>query len=274
MPWSGLELVDVCKGFSGRGHALASVSLKIMRGECAVVMGENGCGKSTLLRLAVGLVRPDSGEVMSHFTGGRVVPYITPSCGVVMEGATRLYERLSLTENCRYLTASRGKRWDSGYFGFLCDRLQLSAADIPFRKLSTGNKQRGYVIASLCHRPDLVVLDEPTLGLDEVGVALLSSLIRWAVTETRCAVLVASHDTEFVDSIGSRFYQLSRGGLVLRGSCSDSVRSKWKVRVNGASDGELLGSEHTAISPLIAHIGRSAAGIDARCVSIVRVESA
>ncbi len=273
MPWLGLELVNVCKGFAGAGHALAPVSLNVVRGECVVVRGENGCGKSTLLRLAVGLVRPDSGKVLSHFSDGTSVRDITPSCGVVMEGATRLYERLSLTENCRYLTASRGKRWDSGYFRVLCDQLQLDAPHIPFRKLSTGNKQRGYVIASLCHRPDLVVLDEPTLGLDEVGVALLASLIRCTVAESRCAVLIASHDAGFVDSIGSRFYQLSPAGMVERAESSGSVSSKWEVRVNGARGGELLGSEHGAISPLIDHIERSVTGIDPRCVSIVRVGS-
>ena len=211
--WGGMSVKGVFKSYPGRGLVLGDVSLSLNRGECLALLGINGSGKSTLLRILLGLVSIDAGAVVFRNSRDQPIPVARVARGAILEGRTSLYERLSLRENCAYFSSARGRPLDAPYFRRLCELLRIEDVERPIRKLSTGNKQRCSIVASLCHRPSLLVLDEPTLGLDSDGAQRLEATMRSLTDQDGTAIIVASHDVSFMRSVAQRAMRLDRGQL-------------------------------------------------------------
>lgn len=202
---------DLHKDFSGHPKALAGVSLSVFQGQSVAIVGPNGSGKSTLFKTIVGLIEPTSGHVRllgrSLIGAGRDGLDRT---GLLLEGRSNLYERLSIQENCDYACRVRGKRVNRRYMQTLADGLGLTALARPVRRLSTGNRQRAALLCALAPRPDLIMLDEPTLGLDVESIQALQSLLR---DEQRrgASVIIISHDAGFVAATAERVIGMERG---------------------------------------------------------------
>lgn len=133
------------------------------------------------------------------------------------------YERLSLRENCEYFCAARGVRFDEAYFQQLTRDFRVESTSKPLRKLSTGNKQRCSIIASLLHRPVLVILDEPTLGLDREGIEALCSAVRRLRAEYGTTFVVTSHDPTFIEATCESEIVIESGRLVREGPLQRSA---------------------------------------------------
>jgi len=228
--WTGLSLSGVCKSYPGRGVVLDHLMLEVERGECVALLGVNGSGKSTLLRIILGLVAADSGVVGFRDAARGFVATESVRRGALLEGRTSLYERLSLRENCAYFSSARGSRLDEVYFRSLCDLLRVEDVNRPVRKLSTGNKQRCSIIASLCHRPQLLILDEPTLGLDAEGTERLGETLRALAEQQGTTIVVASHDPAFMRSVAQRALRLADGQLEPQQAWPDK-QGRWSVEV-------------------------------------------
>lgn len=211
--WGGMSVKGVFKSYPGRGLVLEDVSLSLNRGECLALLGINGSGKSTLLRILLGLVSTDAGAIVFRNSRDQPIPIARVDRGAILEGRTSLYERLSLRENCAYFSSARGRPLDAPYFRRLCELLRIEDVERPIRKLSTGNKQRCSIVASLCHRPSLLVLDEPTLGLDSDGAQRLEATVRSLADQDGTAIIVASHDVSFMRSVAQRAMRLDCGQL-------------------------------------------------------------
>jgi ABC-type multidrug transport system ATPase subunit len=211
-------------------QALRGLSLNVEPGDIVGLLGPNGSGKTTAVKLLTGLCSADGGQL--HWRGrpvplGQHAPHLR-EFGVLLEGRGACYERLSTLENARYFCGLREARFDRGHFDQLARLLDIADVHAPLRQLSTGNKLRASLLGTLVHRPALALLDEPTLGLDLFGVERLQALVRHAAGDGM-AVLVGSHDLNFVERISRRILCLRRGAPVFDGTQADFLRLDHEV---------------------------------------------
>ncbi|GAB0101939.1 ABC transporter ATP-binding protein [Nocardia sp. JMUB6875] len=213
----------------GTHTAVDAVSMTVRRGEIYGFLGPNGAGKTTTLRMLVGLIRPSSGTaaVLGRQPGD---PDGLRRMGVLIEGPG-FYPYLSGRDNLRVLARYRGVGDDE--VAEALARVALSArGKDKFRTYSLGMKQRLGVAAALLGRPDLLILDEPTNGLDPAGMAEMRELITGLAADGHTVVL-SSHLLAEVQEICDRVGVISGGRLLvestvreLRGTASLFVRAE------------------------------------------------
>lgn len=213
MATAAVEVRDASKRF-GALRALDGVSLVVEQGEFFALLGPNGAGKTTLISALGGLVRPDSGrlavmgrDVATEFGEARRLLGIVPQ-EVVFDPFFSVRETLELQSG--YF----GLRANSAWIGELLERLALGAkADANMRSLSGGMKRRVMVAQALVHRPPVIVLDEPTAGVD---VELRQTLWQF-VRELNAAghtIVLTTHYLEEAQSLCSRIAMMKAGRLV------------------------------------------------------------
>ena len=191
--------------------ALSEVSLELHRGEVFGYLGPNGAGKTTTLRILMGLLRPTSGtaRVFGRDTW-RDGPQVHRQVGYVA-GDVALYDRLSGAEILRYLASLRGGV-DVDHAQLLAKKLDADL-DRPVRTLSKGNRQKIAIIQALMARPELLVLDEPTTGLDPLVQQQVHELLREHAAGGG-TVLLSSHILSEVQVVADRVGILRAGRLV------------------------------------------------------------
>lgn len=209
-------------------NALRDVSMSVGNGEIVGVLGPNGSGKTTLIKIISGLCIPETGGIEWH-----THKKAKPNLGMLLEGRPNLMERLSTLENAQYYCSLRQCHFHPRLFGQLGQDLGLSDLYCPIRKLSTGNKLRSALLLALIHRPGLVLLDEPTTGLDISGVQQLEELIR-RMAQDGCGFLICSHDLEFVDRVCQHIVCLNHGSAIYRGDQKEFQRINFNYRVDMA----------------------------------------
>ncbi|MCA2209475.1 MULTISPECIES: ABC transporter ATP-binding protein [Nocardia] len=226
------ESIVVTTGLTKRyGEHLAvdAVSMRVGTGEIYGFLGPNGAGKTTTLRMLAGLVRPSAGTATVHGSAPGD-PEVLRRVGVLIEGPG-FYPYLSGRDNLRVLARYRGLG-DREVTQALARVDLTTRADDRFRTYSLGMKQRLGVGAALLGDPDLLVLDEPTNGLDPAGLAEMRSLIVDLAAEGH-TVLLSSHQLAEVQEICHRVGVISGGRLLaestvaeLRGTASLLVRAE------------------------------------------------
>ncbi|MFD6155934.1 ABC transporter ATP-binding protein [Nocardia sp. NPDC060256] len=226
------DSIVVTRGLTKRYGAHAAVdgvSMSVAAGEIYGFLGPNGAGKTTTLRMLVGLIRPSDGTatVAGHVPGD---PEVVRRIGVLIEGPG-FYPYLSGRDNLRVLAKYRGIGGTEVEAAL--DRVGLvDRAGDKFRTYSLGMKQRLGVGAALLGRPDLLILDEPTNGLDPQGMAEMRELITTLAADGH-TVLLSSHMLSEVQEICDRVGVISRGKLLvestvaeLRGAASLLLRAE------------------------------------------------
>lgn len=226
-----LEIRALEKRFGDR-RAVDGVDLRVDEGCVYGLLGRNGAGKTTLLRIVLGLLRPDSGSVRV-FGQDALAGDVASRAGVggfVEE--PRFYPYLSAERNLELLA-----RLDGAQAG-LAPRAALKMVDLVGRRrdkvgnFSTGMRQRLGLAAALLRRPRLLVLDEPTIGLDPANAAAVRGLLRDLAAEG-VGVLVSSHNMPEVAEICDRVSIIHAGATVWVGSQEDLHRSApvpaWRV---------------------------------------------
>jgi ABC-2 type transport system ATP-binding protein len=213
----------------GRHTAVDAVNLTVRRGEIYGFLGPNGAGKTTTLRMLLGLVRPTQGS--ARVLGGRPGdPSVLRRVGALIEGPG-FYPYLSGRDNLRVL--ARYKRLPGADVERALERVDLSErAGDAFKSYSLGMKQRLGVAAALLGDPDLLILDEPTNGLDPSGMADMRQLIRGLADRGR-TVLLSSHLLGEVQQVCDRVGVIDGGRLLtestvveLRGASTVLVRAE------------------------------------------------
>ncbi|WP_199043973.1 ABC transporter ATP-binding protein [Glycomyces salinus] len=201
----------------GEHIAVDQVSLSVRRGEVYGFLGPNGAGKTTTLRMLLGLVKPSGGSALVH----GMVPGSPDSLrrtGSLVEGPG-FFPYLSGLENLRVIAQYRGL--GRGEAEEALERVELaSRGKDRFRTYSLGMKQRLGVAAALMGRPDLLVLDEPTNGLDPAGMASMRRLIQ-DLSEDGQTVLLSSHLLAEVQQFCHRVGVVVGGRLAYEGTVSD-----------------------------------------------------
>ncbi|MBF6360853.1 ABC transporter ATP-binding protein [Nocardia farcinica] len=213
----------------GEHTAVDDVGMRVAAGEVYGFLGPNGAGKTTTLRMLAGLIRPSAGTA-TVLGGAPGDPAVLRRIGVLIEGPG-FYPYLSGRENLRVLARYRGL--GRAEVDEALDRVGLTArGGDRFRTYSLGMKQRLGVGAALLGRPDLLILDEPTNGLDPAGMAEMRALIAGLVGEGH-TVLLSSHLLSEVQEICDRVGVIANGRLVtestvaeLRGGAALFVRAE------------------------------------------------
>jgi len=206
-----IETAGLSKTY-GRGVvALTDLGLRVERGEVFGYLGPNGAGKSTTIRLLLDLIRPTAGT--AHVLGLHVrrdgvearrrVGYVP--------GDLRLTDRLTGREQLDSLARVRGAV-DDALRGSLCERFDV-VLDRPIRDLSKGNRQKLGLVQAFMHRPDVLILDEPTAGLDPLLQEEFRLLLRETARDGR-AVFLSSHSLDEVQTVADRVGILRGGRLV------------------------------------------------------------
>mgnify|MGYP003630568495 FL=1 len=210
------------------------------------MLGPNGAGKSTLFRILLGLIRPTSGRV--GILGGQVGDVAAMRRTGSMIETPRYPPFLTARQVLTWLARSHGLSPAEARIEAWLERVGLTAAaDRRVRGFSVGMMQRLGVAAALISRPDLVVLDEPTSGMDPPGIQEMRALIRSLADDDGVTVILASHQLAEVQRVCDRVAILDRGRLALEGGVSELTAGRARLRL-----------EVTPIATALAALGDSA----------------
>jgi ABC-2 type transport system ATP-binding protein len=217
-----MEYPLVARGLSKRFGALEAVkkvSLTLARGEVLAFLGPNGAGKTTTIKMVAGLLQPDEGRVEIAGKDPHRDPWALREVGAVLEGNRNLYWRLTPLENLLYFGVARGLRYREALdrAGALLEAFGLAEkAGALVRTLSRGMQQRLALAVALIHRPSLLLLDEPTLGLDVESALAVQEEIR-RLAEEGYAILLTTHQLDVAQRLSHRVAILRAGEVVLEG---------------------------------------------------------
>jgi ABC-2 type transport system ATP-binding protein len=210
-------------------RAVRDVSFHIERGEMVGCLGPNGAGKSTTIKMLTGILVPSSGRV--EVLG--MVPYqrrkqVAQRIGVVFGQRTQLWWDLPLVDSLqllRYVYRVPAERYARN-LRRLRELLDLEPLlGTPVRQLSLGQRMRGDLAAALLHDPEILYLDEPTIGLDVVAKHRVRDFLREINREQGVTVLLTTHDMSDVEQLCSRVLIIDHGTLLYDGTL-ESIRDR------------------------------------------------
>ena len=206
-------------------HALHDVSFQIPSGALIGCIGPNGAGKSTLVKILCGILKPDSGTVNVN---GRE-PFSQRQehvrhIGVVFGQRTQLWWDLPVSDTFELLRALYqvpGHRFDARQ-KLLVDRLGIGdVLQQRVRELSLGQRMRCELAAALLHEPDVLFLDEPTIGLDAEAKLAVRELLRWLQQSGDVTTILTTHDLQDIEAVADRVLVFGNGTILLNGALGD-----------------------------------------------------
>ncbi len=212
-----LTVKELAKSY-GAKKAVDRISFTVSRGEVIGLLGPNGAGKTTAIRMIMGILPVDRGEVNFRFNG-RAKRLDKSRVGYLPE-ERGLYDDVKVLDNLIYLSGLKGKSPQDARKDGLAwlERLSLTDyANQKLEKLSKGMQQKVQFIASILHRPQLVLFDEPFSGLDPVNQDFLKEIIRELQAEG-VTVLLSAHQMNLVEELCDSIFLINRGREVLSGN--------------------------------------------------------
>ena len=219
----------------GSQRVLDGISLSVSRGETLAVLGRSGTGKSVLLRLIIGLERPDSGSIRIH--GQEVAGLNLDGMGEIRKRMgflfqqSALYDSLTVQENVAFPLEHHRRDIPKAERS---DRVRRLLAEVGMEgnlgkmpsDISGGMQKRVGLARALALEPEILLLDEPTAGLDPISSSEIDDLILKLQRERRMASIVVTHDLHSAQTIASRLALLNEGNVVIEGKFEDLQRSE------------------------------------------------
>jgi ABC-2 type transport system ATP-binding protein len=228
----------------GSVRALDGLSLTIPRGGVYGVLGPNGAGKSTLFRILLGLIKPSEGQAIvmggAVRVGGGGDVASSRKMGSMIE-TPRFPPYMTARQTLVWLSTAHGLTPDARRVSAWLERVGLSeAADRKVRGFSVGMLQRLGVAIALITEPELVILDEPTSGMDPPGIQEMRTLIRSLADTDGITVVLASHQLLEVQRVCDRVAIMNKGRLVREGLVSDLTATGTRLRLAGSPLAQIL----------------------------------
>ena len=210
-----IELSHIRKAY--QGFAIEDLNLSVAEGSICGLVGENGAGKSTTIRLLMGAIRPDGGEARVLGTDSRSPAFrdVKEDIGVVLEEAY-FPETLSAVQMGRVLRDTY-RNWDGEQYDAFLKRFDIPEKK-PFKDYSRGMRMKLGIAAALSHRPKLLVLDEPTAGLDPIVRDEVVELFQDFTRQMDHSILISSHILSDLEKLCDTIAFLHRGKLLF---CQD-----------------------------------------------------
>lgn len=241
-----IEVRDLKKGF-GAHKVLDGVSFSIERGESVVIIGRSGCGKSVLLKQIIALARPDSGAVLVEGLDvsrleERELLKVRRKFGMLFQSAA-LFDSLTVAENISFVL-TRERQFSTKEIEEKVEEV-LEVVELPGiqdkkpSELSGGMRKRVGLARAIIYKPEVVLYDEPTTGLDPVVSDSIDKLIIRVNERLKVTSIVVTHDTRSMRRVGDRIIMLANGKVYANGKPEDIFASADPLVhqfVNGISD--------------------------------------
>ncbi|RUO30693.1 Na+ ABC transporter ATP-binding protein [Aliidiomarina sedimenti] len=213
-----IEISNLVKEYATL-RAVNQVSFSVNDGGIIALLGPNGAGKSSLVRMLVGLTEPDSGEIRVE-SEGKTYPHLPDGSFGYLPEDRGLYQDRTLKQNLIYIGQLRGleKAEIERQLDHWLQRFELTErANEHLKQLSKGNQQKIQLIATLLHRPPMVILDEPFSGLDPVNQEHVLTVLKELKAEG-VTILLSAHQMDLVERLADEFVLMNCGEVIAKGS--------------------------------------------------------
>lgn len=248
-------------------RAVVDVSLTLAAGEILAFLGPNGAGKTTTIKMIAGLIQPDAGTVCVLGRDPHTDPGALAQVGAVLEGNRNLYWRMTPLQNLEYFGVLRGlsPRTARQRGLELLETFGLQEKqDVAVQTLSRGMQQKVAIAVALLHQPALLLLDEPTLGLDVESAQAVKSLIRQIAASGR-AILLTTHQLDIAEALSDQVAVIRQGVIIAQAPTGELIRhfagavgtyrieleqglDPWRVEQLARQGVEILGSHRVRFS--------------------------
>lgn len=216
----GGSLKSIFKPKTSEVLAVDDISFQVKKGEILGFIGPNGAGKSTTIKMLIGILYPTSGKVsVLGYTPWEKRQELAFKIGSVFGQKPQLWYHLPPIDTFNLM--SKIYELDEGEYKerleYLVNFFEIDYLNTPVRKLSLGQRMRAEIVASLLHNPQIILLDEPTIGLDIIAKQKIRDLIKELNKKENVSVLLTSHDMGDVEKLCERIVIINRGQIVFDG---------------------------------------------------------
>ena len=244
-----IEIVKINKSFNSQ-RVLRDLSLKINEGETKVIIGRSGCGKSVLLKHIMGIMSPDSGSVLIYRKDLSAISLkelnsLRMRMAMVFQGGA-LFDSLTVGENVGFILYEYSKLNSKE----IAERVEESLSNVELRgihklmpsELSGGMKKRVAIARALCMKPEIILYDEPTTGVDPITADSINELIRSLHDKLKVTSIVVTHDMKSAYAIADHISMLYQGRIIAEGTSEEIQNTSHPVVhqfINGLSKGPI-----------------------------------
>ncbi len=242
-----IEVVDLYKSFKNY-EVLRGVNLKVEEGQTLALIGGSGKGKSVLLKLIIGLTKPDRGKILINNQDigklrGKLLKQLKERCGIVFQGGA-LFDSLTVFDNVAFPLREKTRMKESQIRDTVLaelTRVGLSGAENKYpAEISGGMKKRVALARCLVMKPEIVLFDEPTTGLDPLIGKAIHKLIRDCQKSLNFTAIMVTHEIPAIFSLVDRVAMLYNGKIIASGTPTEIETSQDPV-IHQFVHGELEG---------------------------------
>ena len=244
-----LKITNLNKIFNRRLHAVKNVSFEIKKGNVYGILGPNGSGKSTTLGIVLNVVNKTSGE-FEWFEGKSTTHEALKKVGAIIE-RPNFYPYMTAKENLELVCKIKETP-----FSKVEEKLELvgllERKNDKFRTFSLGMKQRLAIASALLNDPEILILDEPTNGLDPQGIRQIRDIIR-IIASQGTTILLASHLLDEVEKVCSHVVVLQKGVMLYQGSVHNMIENNsfFELKSNNNQQLKLVLQNHPSVEKII-----------------------
>ena len=244
-----LKITNLNKIFNRRLHAVKNVSFEIKKGNVYGILGPNGSGKSTTLGIVLNVVNKTSGE-FEWFEGKSTTHEALKKVGAIIE-RPNFYPYMTAKENLELVCKIKGTP-----FLKVQEKLELvgllERKNDKFRTFSLGMKQRLAIASALLNDPEILILDEPTNGLDPQGIRQIRDIIR-VIASQGTTILLASHLLDEVEKVCSHVVVLQKGVMLYQGSVHNMIENNsfFELKSNNNQQLKLVLQNHPSVEKIV-----------------------
>tara|TARA_B100000029_G_scaffold141295_1_gene136501 strand:+ start:1287 stop:2279 length:993 start_codon:yes stop_codon:yes gene_type:complete len=209
--------------------ALKNINLNINKGEIVGILGENGAGKTTLIKLIVGLLHPSNGTIsVNSYNPWKRNHKFLSNISVVMGQKNQLWWDIPASESFLLNKHIYGLE-DNQYKDTLNELVEYLGVEdkinVQVRRLSLGERMKMEIIAALLHKPQIILLDEPTLGLDVISQAKIREFVKFHNEKYNTTFVITSHYTKDIQEMCKRVFVLHKGQSIYDGNFNTLIKS-------------------------------------------------